>query len=149
MIIHSDGNGDGQGHISVYLAIVGPSSLHVDWEVNASFRFLIFDQIHDNYTVMKDTLARTKFALTQEWSIKTEWGYSKCISHETFKDPSNGYLVNDECIFGVDVYVIKNQRIGECFSLNDADPYKHEWKIAEFTKLTNKVYSEEFTVKGL
>ncbi|XP_047268052.1 ubiquitin C-terminal hydrolase 12-like [Capsicum annuum] len=141
MIIHSDGNGDGQGHISVYLAIVGPSSLHVDWEVNASFRFLIFDQIHDNYTVMKGMERRFR-------NIKTEWGYSKCISHETFKDPSNGYLVNDECIFGVDVYVIKNQRIGECFSLNDADPYKHEWKIAEFTKLTNKVYSEEFTVKG-
>ncbi|KAM3339057.1 ubiquitin C-terminal hydrolase 12-like [Capsicum galapagoense] len=142
MIIHPDGNGDGQGHISVYLAIVGPSSLHVDWEVNASFRFLIFDQIHDNDTVMKGIERRFR-------NIKTEWGYSKCISHETFKDPSNGYLVNDECIFGVDVYVIKNQRIGECFSLNDADPYKHEWKIAEFTKLTNKVYSEEFTVKGL
>lgn len=33
------------------------------------------------------------------------------------KDPSNGYLVNGKCIFGVDVYVIKNQGIGECVSL--------------------------------
>ncbi|KAM3281210.1 ubiquitin C-terminal hydrolase 12 [Capsicum chacoense] len=51
MIIHPVG--DGEGHISLYLAIVGTSSLHADWEVNASFSFLIFDQIHDNYTVMK------------------------------------------------------------------------------------------------
>ncbi|KAH0756968.1 hypothetical protein KY290_020461 [Solanum tuberosum] len=50
-------------------------------------------------------------------NIKTEWGFSKCISHKTFKDPSNGYLVNDKCVVGVDVYVIKNQGIGECMSL--------------------------------
>ncbi|MCD7466714.1 hypothetical protein HAX54_003677 [Datura stramonium] len=49
-------------------------------------------------------------------NIKTKWGFSKCISHASFKDPSNGYLVNDKCIFGVDVYVIKNQGIGECSS---------------------------------
>ncbi|KAG5608559.1 hypothetical protein H5410_019840 [Solanum commersonii] len=76
-------------------------------EVNASFSFLIFDQIHDNFTVMKGMDRRFR-------NIKTEWGFSKCISHKTFNDPSNGYLVDDKCIFGVDVYVIKNQGIGEC-----------------------------------
>ncbi|KAG5608568.1 hypothetical protein H5410_019849 [Solanum commersonii] len=142
MIIHPDGDGDGADHISVYLAIIGPSSLHGVWEVNASFSFLIFDQIHDNYTVMKVMERRFR-------SIKTEWGLSKCISHETFKNPSNGYLVNDKCIVGVDVYVIKNHGIGECLSLlNDSNVYKHEWKITEFTKLKNEVYSGEFTVEG-
>ncbi|KAG5568582.1 hypothetical protein H5410_064399, partial [Solanum commersonii] len=142
MIIHPDGDGDGADHISVYLAIIGPSSLHGVWEVNASFSFLIFDQIHDNYTAMKVMERRFR-------SIKTEWGLSKCISHETFKNPSNGYLVNDKCIVGVDVYVIKNHGIGECLSLlNDSNVYKHEWKITEFTKLKNEVYSGEFTVEG-
>ncbi|PHT53997.1 hypothetical protein CQW23_08459 [Capsicum baccatum] len=140
MIIHPVG--DGEGHISLYLAIVGTSSLHADWEVKASFSFLIFDQIHDNYIVMKGMERRFR-------NIKTEWAYLKCISHETFKDPSKGYLVNDKCIFGVDVYVIKNQGIGECLlSLNGVKPYKHEWKINEFTKLKSYVYSEEFTVEG-
>ncbi|KAH0692286.1 hypothetical protein KY285_019383 [Solanum tuberosum] len=103
MIIHPDGDGDGAGHISVYLAIIEKSAV---WEVNASFSFLIFDQIHDNYTVMKGMERHFR-------NIKTEWGFSKCISHETFKDPSNGYLVDDKCIFGVDVYVIKKQGIGD------------------------------------
>ncbi|XP_059310958.1 ubiquitin C-terminal hydrolase 12-like [Lycium ferocissimum] len=35
----------------------------------------------------------------------------------------------------------------ECLSsLNDIEPYKHERKISEFTKLKNEVCSEEFTV---
>lgn len=47
------------------------------------------------------------------------------------------------------MYVIKNQGIGECLlSLNGVKPYKHEWKINEFTKLKSYVYSEEFTVEG-
>ncbi|TMX02324.1 hypothetical protein EJD97_022011 [Solanum chilense] len=142
MIIHGNGDGDGEDHISVYLAIIRPSSLHGVWEVNASFSFLIFDQIHDNYNVMKGMERRFR-------NIKTEWGLSKCISHETFKNPSNGYLVNDKCIFGVDVYVIKNHGIGECLSLlNDSNVYKHEWKITEFSELKNVVYSGEFTVEG-
>ncbi|KAF3646497.1 putative non-functional NADPH-dependent codeinone reductase 2-like [Capsicum annuum] len=142
IIIHPDINGDGQGHISVYLAIVGTSSLHADWEVNASFSFLIFDQIHDNYTVMRGMKRRFH-------NINTEWGFAKCVSHKTFKDPSNGYLVNDKCIFEVDLYVIKNQGVGECLSSSSGvKPYKHEWKINEITKLKNIVYSEKFTVKG-
>ncbi|KAK4720632.1 hypothetical protein R3W88_010865 [Solanum pinnatisectum] len=144
MIIYPDGDGDGAGHISVYLAIIGKSSLHAVWEVNVSFSFLIFDQIHDNYNVMKARMER-RFR-----NIKTEWGFSKCISHKTFKDPSNGYLVNDKCIVGVDVYVIKNQGIGECMSLlKGSKVYKHKWEITKFTKLKKKVYySEKFTVEG-
>ncbi|KAG5568583.1 hypothetical protein H5410_064400 [Solanum commersonii] len=143
MIIYPDGDRDGAGHISVYLAIIGKSSLHAVWEVNVSFSFFIFDQIHDNYNVMKGMERHFR-------NIKTEWGFLKCISHKTFKDPSNGYLVNDKCVVGVDVYVIKNQGIGECMSLlKGTKVYKHDWKITKFTKLKKKVYySEEFIVDG-
>ncbi|KAM3281190.1 hypothetical protein P3S67_028211 [Capsicum chacoense] len=82
MIIHPVG--DGEGHISLYLAIVGTSSLHADWEMSSERRM------------------ERRFR-----NIKTEWVLLEMLSHETFKDPSNGYLVNDKCIFGVDVYVIK------------------------------------------
>lgn len=49
-MIYPDGDGDGAGHISVYLGIIEKSAV---WEVNVSFSFVIFDQIHDNYNVMK------------------------------------------------------------------------------------------------
>uniref|UniRef100_A0A3Q7GPC9 MATH domain-containing protein n=1 Tax=Solanum lycopersicum TaxID=4081 RepID=A0A3Q7GPC9_SOLLC len=83
-------------------------------------------------------------------NIKTVWGFSKCISHETLKDPTNGYVVDDKCVVGVDIYVVKKQGIGECMSLlNGTEPYKHEWKITEFSKLKRKVYySEQFIRDG-
>ncbi|XP_016444234.1 uncharacterized protein LOC107769522 isoform X2 [Nicotiana tabacum] len=141
MIIYPYGDGSGHDHISIYLAIVGTSSLHAGWEVNATLSFLIFDQIHDNYVVIRGMERRFR-------NIKTEWGFSKCISRATFKDPSNGYLVNDSCIFGVDVYVNSNHGVGECMLLKDVKAYKHEWNISEFTKLKNELFSEEFTVGG-
>ncbi|XP_059298344.1 MATH domain and coiled-coil domain-containing protein At3g58270-like [Lycium ferocissimum] len=143
MIIYPNGDGNGHDHISIYLAIVGTSFLDADWEVNATFSFLIFDQIHDNYSVVRGMERRFR-------NIKTEWGFSKCISHATFKDPCNGYLVNDECVFGVDVYVTRNHGVGECMSLlKDVKAYKHEWRISNFSKLKiEHLYSEEFTVTG-
>ncbi|KAM3221829.1 ubiquitin C-terminal hydrolase 12 isoform X2 [Capsicum annuum] len=58
MIIYHDGNTreNGSGHISVYLAISGTSSLLVGWEVNAIFTFFLFDQIHDNYLSVRGTI---------------------------------------------------------------------------------------------
>ncbi|XP_019244629.1 PREDICTED: MATH domain and coiled-coil domain-containing protein At3g58250-like [Nicotiana attenuata] len=54
LIIYPDGDvEDGHDHISVYLAIAETSSLQAGWEVNATFSFLIFDQIHDNYLIMR------------------------------------------------------------------------------------------------
>ncbi|OIT00846.1 ubiquitin carboxyl-terminal hydrolase 13 [Nicotiana attenuata] len=142
LIIYPDGDGseDGYDHISVYLAIAETNSLQAGWEVNATFSFLIFDQIHDKFLVMRGMEQRFH-------NINTEWGFPNCISYDTFREPSNGYLVNDKCVFGVDIYVIKNHGVGECVSLLDqSKSYKHEWKISEFTKVTNIVWSEEFAV---
>ncbi|PHT81014.1 hypothetical protein T459_14029, partial [Capsicum annuum] len=71
-------------------------------------------------------------------NIKTEWGYLKCISHETFKDPSNGYLVNDKCIFGVDVKILlyhtgnsgqNGQRISVFLESVDAEGFARKKKV--------------------
>lgn len=54
MIIYPNGDGsvEEHDHISVYLAIAETSSLQ-SWEVNATFSFFIFDQIHGRYLLMK------------------------------------------------------------------------------------------------
>ncbi|XP_060200531.1 MATH domain and coiled-coil domain-containing protein At3g58250-like [Lycium barbarum] len=120
MIIYPDGDGsaDGLDHVSVYLAVADTSTLQAGWEVNATFSFLIFDQIHGKYIVMRGI-------------------------------PLKGYLIKDRCVFGVDVYVIKNQGLGECVSpSNKLTAYKHKRKISKLTKVKNTVHSEEFTVGG-
>ncbi|XP_012851653.1 PREDICTED: MATH domain and coiled-coil domain-containing protein At1g31390-like [Erythranthe guttata] len=51
-------------------------------------------------------------------------------------DPSNGYLVNDNIVFGAEVFVVKKDAVIECVSLNNINiHYKHDFKISDFSKL--------------
>ena len=40
--------------------------------------------------------------------MKTKWGFAQLVPRGTFKEPSNGYLVDDTCVFGAEVFVIEN-----------------------------------------
>ncbi|KAL2459799.1 uncharacterized protein Fot_54543 [Forsythia ovata] len=78
-------------------------------------------------------------------TLKPEWGFSKFIQTETLIDPSNGYLVDDTCLFGAEVFVIKNKGTKECLSLlKVTDSFKREFKISRFSRLGEIWYSEEF-----
>ncbi|EYU41004.1 hypothetical protein MIMGU_mgv1a023974mg, partial [Erythranthe guttata] len=60
-------------------------------------------------------------------------------------DPSNGYLVNDNCVFGAEVFVVEREAVTECLSLKNVKfPYKRDWKISRFSKLQGIWNSEEF-----
>lgn len=60
-------------------------------------------------------------------------------------DPSNGYLVDDNCVFGAEVFVIKRQRVVECLSLlNATDPFKRDWKVPRL----GDVWNSEVLVAG-
>ncbi|XP_022146379.1 ubiquitin carboxyl-terminal hydrolase 12-like [Momordica charantia] len=86
-------------HISLYLVKAEddiPTS-----EVNVVFTFLVYDSLKDKYLAVQDGIVRRFHA------IKTEWGFEKLISLDTFNDSSNGFLVDDCCAFGVDVVVMK------------------------------------------
>ncbi|EXB39102.1 Ubiquitin carboxyl-terminal hydrolase 13 [Morus notabilis] len=79
------------------------------------------------------------------WSLQVPLG--------TFKDPSNGYLVDDTCVFGAEVFVIKNTAKWEFLtlisSLDIADA-TFNWKIEKFFLLDKETFSEseKFIVGG-
>jgi hypothetical protein len=81
--------------------------------------------------------------------LKTEWGFSQLLSHETFNDPSNGYLVEDTCAFVVEVSIIKGTARGETLSLISEPQLDYfTWKIDNYMALKEKVYfSEQFIVE--
>ncbi|XP_029127063.1 ubiquitin carboxyl-terminal hydrolase 13 isoform X2 [Cajanus cajan] len=111
--IYPTGNtkGGGQGHVSIYLVLIDSSSLPVDWEVNAVVNFSAYNFIDDEYVITQDTNVRRFHVL------KTEWGIAKFVDIDTFNDPSNGYLMDDTCVFGVEVFVVKTM---------DKDEYESE-----------------------
>ncbi|GMN21840.1 hypothetical protein TIFTF001_043398, partial [Ficus carica] len=64
--------------------------------------------------------------------MKTEWGVAKFIDQKTFKNPSNGFLLNDKCTFGVELFIIQNTIKGKRLTvLEEQDEFtsKFKWRI--------------------
>ena len=78
---------------------------------------------------------------------KVEWGFDEFMSLKEFENRSNGYLVDDTCEFGVEVYVCK-ERItssGECLTMmKDAFARKNNWQINGFSRLKESYESQPF-----
>lgn len=80
--------------------------------------------------------------------LKTEWGIPKFIDLFTFKDPSKGYLVDDTCVFGVEVFVVKTINKGDCLSVHEPVTIHHSWKFNNFSFATLEKYESESFVGG-
>ncbi|KAI3469200.1 hypothetical protein Pfo_025863, partial [Paulownia fortunei] len=73
--------------------------------------------------------------------MKLEWGFDNFMPLTTFKDPANGYLLNDTCVFGAEVYMCREKLIrkGKCLPMiKDAINYKNTWRIDNFSSLTEE-----------
>lgn len=82
-------------------------------------------------------------------AVNPKWGFSKLMSKEGLMDPRKGFVVDNSCVFGAEVFVVITQRINECLSLRKYSvPTKREWKISNFYKFENEWSSEEFFVGG-
>ncbi|KAK3173920.1 hypothetical protein Dsin_033037, partial [Dipteronia sinensis] len=83
--------------------------------------------------------------------LKTENGFDQLLSHDKFNNPNNGYLVNDYCVFGVEVLVIQPSTSSEktITMVMELEDRIYTWsiKIKDFSKLNeDDLYSEAFTV---
>ncbi|XP_022842380.1 MATH domain and coiled-coil domain-containing protein At3g58360-like [Olea europaea var. sylvestris] len=137
LIVYPNGNKDKgiTDHISVYLAMTQVESLNPGWEIHANFRLFLLDQNKDNYFTLENDVGK------RFHKMKLEYGFDKFVPLSLFNDPAKGYLVNDTCVLGVEVYVTQEKLTGkgEILSLvKDAISYKHTWKIDNFSNLTNE-----------
>ncbi|KZV51595.1 hypothetical protein F511_10548, partial [Dorcoceras hygrometricum] len=136
LAIHPNGNKNKgiTDHISFYLGIVEGESPSPGWEVRATFRLFLLDQNKDNYLILQDVEEKGR----RFRGTKLEWGFDRFISHDAFKNPENGYLINDTSVFGAEVYVCqeKGATKGECLSMvKDAVSYKNTWRIENYSGL--------------
>ncbi|KAJ0092085.1 hypothetical protein Patl1_27034 [Pistacia atlantica] len=73
--------------------------------------------------------------------MKTRRGITKCIDLKSFHDPMKGYLINDTCVFGAEVFVVKCVSKGECLSMiKEPARCYHLWKIVKFSNLLDETY---------
>ncbi|XP_015899311.3 uncharacterized protein LOC107432642 [Ziziphus jujuba] len=135
LVVYPNGNKNKneKDHVSVYLAMVKENSLPTGWQVYANFSLFLLDQNNDNYMVLR--LERER----QFHRSKLEWGFDKFISLRAFTEASNGFLVDDTCEFGAEVFVCKERSTGkgECLSMmKDPIKNKHVWRVENFSKLS-------------
>ncbi|KAK8671260.1 hypothetical protein V6N13_037859 [Hibiscus sabdariffa] len=92
-------------------------------------------------TLVSDNLEDAKEKNRRFHRLKHQWGFDHLIPIRTFNDVSNGYLLDDTCVFGAEVFVTKETRPGraECLSVvKDAISCKHVWRIENFSKLESE-----------
>ncbi|XP_059651082.1 MATH domain and coiled-coil domain-containing protein At2g01790-like [Cornus florida] len=128
-------------HISLYLVIADTAKLPRGWEVNVNFKLFVFDHLHDKYLTIQDAGQVRRFH-----AMNTDWGFDQFLSLDIFKNPSNGYLVDDCCVFGAEVFVINYAGKGECLSMKK-ELYNniYTWRVVKFSSLSKEcLYSDEF-----
>ncbi|KAH8513724.1 hypothetical protein H0E87_006838 [Populus deltoides] len=137
---------NGDGHISLYLAFSNSNALPFGWEVNVNFRLFVYNQIQDKYL----TIQYAKGRVRRFHGMKTELGFDQLIPLTIFNDESKGYLIDDRCIFGAEIFVIKPTGKGECLTLVKqpvSDTFT--WKIQNFSALDQESYkSQVFSFGG-
>ncbi|KAM7468190.1 hypothetical protein LguiB_015752 [Lonicera macranthoides] len=142
------------GYLSVYLvALVDTDTLASGWEVDVNFKLFIYQQhhIHDEqYTTFQDVEGKVAH-FDQE---KTENGFPKLISLAIFNDASNGYLVDDSCVIGAEVVVIKTnstfrRKVETLSTIRHMGGGFIYWKVPNFSKLNQECYhSPVFCASG-
>ncbi|XP_042485947.1 ubiquitin C-terminal hydrolase 12-like [Macadamia integrifolia] len=102
-------NKNGEGQISHYLVMSETDSLPPGWAADALFRLLVLDQIRDNFHIWLDANGRAR--RFGETKIQSEC--DRFITLKEFNDPTKGYLVDDTCVFGAEVFVHRCSVVGK------------------------------------
>ncbi|RWR80358.1 ubiquitin carboxyl-terminal hydrolase 12 isoform X1 [Cinnamomum micranthum f. kanehirae] len=90
--------GNNVDHLSMYLDVADSTTLPYGWSRYAQFSLAIVNQIHNKYTVRKDTQH-------QFYARESDWGFTSFMPLSELYDPIRGYLVNDTCIVEAEVVV--------------------------------------------
>ncbi|KAM3685442.1 hypothetical protein ACJW31_11G117700 [Castanea mollissima] len=126
---------NGTDHISLYLSIVDTEKYSLGWEVYATFKLFVFDQIRDKFLTVQDA----EGAIRRFHDIKMEWGFDKFLTLGSFNFLPNGYLVNDCCVFGTEVFVHeRSAKRDSLFMIKEPSNRIMTWKIENFSTQQDK-----------
>uniref|UniRef100_A0ACD5TKS6 Uncharacterized protein n=1 Tax=Avena sativa TaxID=4498 RepID=A0ACD5TKS6_AVESA len=140
-------SGDKNEYVSLKLELAQPR-VKPSMVVEASFKFLIYDQLNGKHHEHK---ARHNFQTTSLTS-----GSSCMIPLTTLKDKSSGFVVNNCCIFGVEFIraaVSKGTDVSETLFVQKvnnicSEPQVYSWNIEDFSLLKDRSTSPVFELCG-
>ncbi|GAB4852802.1 hypothetical protein Ancab_040562 [Ancistrocladus abbreviatus] len=132
---------NGKDHISLYLKLV--EKLGHGRSINATYKFFIYDYRRKIYLVVQE------LQVQHFDDIENEQGISRVLSLSNFTNTSNGFLMNDCCMFRVEVTTMNTIAQNACLrALNAQRDNTFSWPIQHFSKLNEDEYSDQFTMEG-
>ncbi|KAM2541733.1 hypothetical protein TB2_021262 [Malus domestica] len=132
-------------HISLYLVMSRATAPQTSSEVSAVFRLFILDQNNSNYFVLQEPKER------RFHGMKLDWGFDQFLPHKAFTQASNGFLIDDTCVLGAEVFVSKERSEGKGERLSmvkDPVMYKNTWRINNVSKLDAESYDSNTFIAG-
>ncbi|KAG5053183.1 hypothetical protein JHK87_005381 [Glycine soja] len=90
--------GNNVDYLSMYLDVADSASLPYGWSRYAQFSLAVVNQIHNKYSVRKDTQHQFN-------ARESDWGFTSFMPLGELYDPSRGYLVNDTLVVEAEVLV--------------------------------------------
>ncbi|KAM0937163.1 putative ubiquitinyl hydrolase 1 [Dioscorea sansibarensis] len=90
--------GNNVDHLSMYLDVADSPTLPYGWSRYAQFSLSVVNQIHNKYTVRKETQHQFN-------ARESDWGFTSFMPLSELYDPNRGYLINDTCIVEAEVAV--------------------------------------------
>ncbi|KAK9926992.1 hypothetical protein M0R45_024197 [Rubus argutus] len=129
----------------------GDKGIDPKFFVIVDYKFFLLNGHEKNYLVFEDANKNMKKYCIFQTIIGGLAGFDQFIPLEDFSDASDGYLINDTCEFGVDLFVSKKKRRGAteefvCGHITNTVMYKYVWMIRNFSKLNvERLCSKPFT----
>ncbi|XP_063942306.1 MATH domain and coiled-coil domain-containing protein At3g58210-like, partial [Daucus carota subsp. sativus] len=149
LVLYPNGNTKrgGGGHISLYLAI-DSDSLPLGWEAYVTYKMFVFDHHKDKYLTIQGmglySLDDSVHQIRRFHEAKKESGFDRLISLDTFNAARNGYLVDDQCVYGVEVHEVKYTGNGETFKMiEDPEDVTFDWMITDFSTMCREKLKSE------
>ncbi|KAF3646209.1 Ubiquitin carboxyl-terminal hydrolase 12 [Capsicum annuum] len=90
--------GNNADHLSMYLDVADSQSLPYGWSRYAHFSLAVLNQVHNKYTVRKDTQHQFN-------ARESDWGFTSFMPLSELYDPSRGYLMDGTVVVEADVSV--------------------------------------------
>ncbi|KAM7474757.1 hypothetical protein LguiB_022000 [Lonicera macranthoides] len=138
---------NGSNHISLYLSLSDTKGLPQGWEAKVHFSLFVYNNISDKYlTIQVGDASSRRFH-----GLKREWGFAQLLPLDYFKDISNGYLFDDTCVFGAEVFVTKSAANRQCLSMMKETKNRiFTWKVEHFSTIKEDIfYSNKFKIGDL
>ncbi|XP_042437838.1 ubiquitin C-terminal hydrolase 13-like isoform X3 [Zingiber officinale] len=90
--------GNNVEYLSMYLDVADSANLPYDWSRYAQFGLSVVNQIHNKYSIRKDTHHQFN-------ERESDWGFTSFMPLTEVNDPSRGFLLNDTLVVEAEVIV--------------------------------------------